>query len=132
MDCEDIRYTVTGLTKGMEMDEKGKITVQTSEQISQTFIKVQIQVGTQTFYIPEFYVEVYDCSEFINIPELQSSYKYQIGSIIPPINAYTSTSDFDCMPKYYNIKNTKLPKEISLDQKRGILKIQNTQTLPTI
>tara|TARA_B110000305_G_C19148778_1_gene497042 strand:- start:336 stop:551 length:216 start_codon:yes stop_codon:yes gene_type:complete len=36
------------------------------------------------------------------------------------------------MPKYYNVRDTKLPKEMELDQKRGILKIKSAQTLPPI
>jgi len=46
LDCEDIRYTITGLTQGIEMDDKGQITVETIANIDQTYLKVLIQVGT--------------------------------------------------------------------------------------
>ena len=78
----DFTYNMMNESKleGISIDYNGNIEVQTAKQINQTELRLKLELGSQTLISPPIMIEVFDCSNYVKLPNVTRSMMFEYGS----------------------------------------------------
>ena len=130
VECGEYAMTFVGsdvaaISKGRK---EAQIVVDTSEVLPKTSLRILLRVGKQDMVHDFDAIEVYDCNEFIQLPKLEKSYRYQINEKAPVIVGEFKSSSGDCAISTYKL--TKSVSSIKINNFNGQITISSQKAVP--
>ena len=117
--------TSPAISKG---ESSGQIIVDTTKEHAKTSLKIILTVGVQEVTNEFSGLEVYDCQNFIQLPKLKKTYRYQINQKTLNIFGKFKSDSEDCVISTYSL-NKKI-NQVSISSMSGTVKMGNQKKIP--